>query len=199
MVPGVLYRVIYGSPFPEEWQKGLTHVRPALLRDFRRHKVKFCDYPAIVPFEGASVRGSICTGLTDGDIHRLDTFEGPEYYKERVKVKVLKPDVGMDMIDETKLDELVVEEAEANVYIWKEEGRDMLEEDEWDFETFKRKKMKKWTGQEAGGFDEVDSGFAEADKAGQGQEDDQKRDPLGGRAIDGHIGRELKELENATV
>ena len=62
MVPGVLYRVIYGSPFPEEWQKGLTHMRPALLRGYRRHKVKFCDYPAVVPFEGASVRGSICHG-----------------------------------------------------------------------------------------------------------------------------------------
>src|SRR5271170_6703658 len=51
--------------------------------------------PAIVPCTGSSVRGSVVTGLTQGDIYRLDIFEGDQYLRKKVKVKVLKK-VGLD-------------------------------------------------------------------------------------------------------
>jgi Gamma-glutamyl cyclotransferase, AIG2-like len=95
MAPRVLYRVSYGNANPQPWQQKLTTVRPALLESYRRHRVKYMSYPAIVPCTGSSVRGSVVTGLTEGDICWLDIFAGDRYEQEKVKVKVLK-DVGQN-------------------------------------------------------------------------------------------------------
>ncbi|KAK5240086.1 hypothetical protein LTS06_012575, partial [Exophiala xenobiotica] len=79
MAPGVLHRVIHGTHDPEPWQKSLLTVRPALLQSYRRHRVRHADYPAILPHPNSCVRGSVVTGLTEGDLYRLDIFEGDQY------------------------------------------------------------------------------------------------------------------------
>ena len=110
MAPPVLHRVIWGpsstissstaptpTPNPPPHASPLL-IRPAVLPGYRRHRVRGADYPAIVPCsddgksEGdgksetsdhaAAVRGTLVQGLTDGDIWRLDIFEGGEYKRE---------------------------------------------------------------------------------------------------------------------
>jgi hypothetical protein len=208
MAPGVLHRVIHGTPNPEAWQRNLLTIRPALLQSYRRHRVRHADYPAILPHAGSTVRGTLVTGLTSGDIYRLDIFEGSQYSRESVTVQVLGHDVGLD---ETVADErtaaLVVDEVEAQTYVWRI-GADTLDAQEWDFEVFKREKMNAWmgiaeTGQATDGV-EVDEGFADVDRAVKEDEERRKRDegkklghdPMGGRGANGHI---TQQLENAVV
>ena len=150
MAPPVLHRVCHGSSTPSAFQKSLLTIRPALLPGYRRHKVRGCDYPAIMPsigpFEssagtGECVRGTCVTGLTDGDIWRLDIFEGDEYERVRVKVRILQ-EVG----DEDGKGNVGAEEVEVETYVWVA-GRERLEEEEeWDFAEFLREKMGRWVG-----------------------------------------------------
>ena len=196
MAPGVLYRVIYGSATPQEWQKNLTSVKPALLPSFRRHRVRNAQYPGIIPHENSSVRGSYVTGLTEGDIHRLDIFEGSEYKRDKVKVKILDDKISLDQkVDEQTLQEAIVGEEEAETYIWIE-GVQYLEDQEWDFEEFKREKMSAWMGEEPNPEMEEDEGFADVDRAVAQEEnrsEELKRDGSGGR-INGKI---IRDLESA--
>lgn len=192
MAPGVLHRVIHGTHDPEPWQKSLLTVRPAMLQSHRRHRVRHADYPAVLPHKGACVRGSVVSGLTEGDLYRLDIFEGSQYSRKVVKVQVLK-DVGLDEAAEEGKTE-VLEEVEAQTYVW-EEGEDTLEPQEWDFEEFKRDKMRAWMGMVEDEGVEMDEGFADVDRAVAQQEgqENKTRDPMGGRGAHGHITRQLKE------
>ena len=155
MAPAVLHRVIYGTSTPAAWQTSLLRIRPALLRSFQRHKVLHADYPAILPANSAaSVRGTLVTGLTDGDIWRLDIFEGYEYQRRKVRVRVLaEAGEGMGTIDMqggAAEDAEEGEEVEAEVYVWVA-GKHRLEAQEWDFGEFVREKMGRWVGREAQG------------------------------------------------
>lgn len=144
MAPKVLNRVCYGynpSQNPRYATATITSA-PAILHNFRRHRVKHADYPAILPASGATVRGLYVTGLTEDDIFRLDAFEGEEYGRYAVKVKVLK-EVGNEGSGEGNVEG---EEVEADTYVW-EAGEGQLERREWDFEEFKREKMRFWTGE----------------------------------------------------
>ncbi|EAU31268.1 predicted protein [Aspergillus terreus NIH2624] len=162
MAPQILHRVIHGSATPEPWQRALLTFKPAILHGYRRHRVLGADYPGIVSEEGGSVLGTVVSGLTDGDVHRLDIFEGVEYEKERVKVRVLREALGQhgnaegthapadteqhlrDVLDAAGAefaDEGELVEAVTYVYV---AGREELEDAEWDFEDFKRNKMAWW-------------------------------------------------------
>jgi len=190
MAPGVLYRVIYGNANPEPWQQKLTTVRPALLESHRRHRVKYMSYPAIVPCTGSSVRGSVVTGLTQGDIYRLDIFEGDQYLRKKVKVKVLKK-VGLDeSIQNGELEEHAAEEVEAETYVWKDD-LSKLEDGEWDFEEFKRERMHFWMGEGSSEESniEVDEGFADVDNAVAAEK---AIDHTGGRGMNGTISKNLE-------
>ncbi|EAW14785.1 gamma-glutamylcyclotransferase family protein [Aspergillus clavatus NRRL 1] len=164
MAPQILHRVIHGRPDPEPWQKAMLTFKPAILHGYQRHRVRGADYPGIVPSKDsmhASVLGTVVSGLTDGDVHRLDIFEGSEYVKECVGVRVLmeslsvggrqeasitkNPDrhlkdvldaAGAEFADER-------EEVQAMTYVYVA-GEDRLEDAEWDFEAFKRDKMAWW-------------------------------------------------------
>ncbi|KAH0562677.1 hypothetical protein GP486_002649 [Trichoglossum hirsutum] len=140
MASKVLYRVCYGSPNPEPWQSRMLTIKPAILHDFRRHKVRYCDYPAIIPQANSNVRGTFVTGLTEGDICRLDLFEGREYTRSKVKVRVLAK-VG----DDSGKGNIEGEEVEAETYVWTSEEND-LEHGEWDFGEFVREKLAWWAG-----------------------------------------------------
>ena len=137
MAPQVLYRVCYGTPKPTSLQKSLLTIRPAILHSYCRHRVRECEYPAIVPSPGGSVRGTLVQGLTDADVWRLNIFEGDQYTREKVRVKLLE---GVE-------DEGCVEggEIEAETFVWAE-GEDDLEDAEWDFVEFRLQKLSRWIG-----------------------------------------------------
>ncbi|KAJ6022181.1 hypothetical protein N7540_007685 [Penicillium herquei] len=170
MAPQILHRVIHGRADPEPWQKATLSFQPAILHGYRRHRVRGADYPGIISVSASadseskgrtSVLGTLVSGLTDGDVHRLDLFEGSEYIREGVKVRTLKDaldqgdgsmsgnpntsggnlcDVldaaGAEFVDEA-------EEVDAVTYVWVA-GNERLESLEWDFETFKKDKMAWW-------------------------------------------------------
>ena len=91
-----------------------------------------------------SVRGTLVHGLTDGDIWRLDIFEGSEYIRQTVTVYPLitiGDDLGYGNVEEE-----MGEDVETYVWIARE---DHLEETEWDFKDFIRDKMWRWAGKES--------------------------------------------------
>lgn len=176
MAPQVLHKVIHGRPDPEPWQKDLLTFKPAVLHGYRRHRVRWATYPGVIPASESaldsesgseastrpsSVLGVVVSGLTDGDIYRLDQYEGDEYEMQPVKVRLIRnpseksesgaqkedsPDshlrdvlnaAGADVIDEKE------EDVDAKTYIYTA-GDGQLEDAEWDFESFKKEKMAWW-------------------------------------------------------
>lgn len=162
MAPQVLHRVIWGSQTPPTpAHASLLKVRPGILHAHQRRKVKHADYPAVLPADASStVRGTLVEGLTDGDLWRLDIFEGSEYARRKVKVRILeekqnKSKDGMGDLSQKEEENIEGPEVEAETYIWTAGAR-KLEDSEWDFAEFVRDKMKWWAGKEAA---EVDEGF----------------------------------------
>ncbi|KAJ5223700.1 hypothetical protein N7468_008242 [Penicillium chermesinum] len=154
----VLHRVIHGRSDPEPWQKATLRFQPAELQGYRRHRVRGADYPAIVASRGSKVLGILVSGLTDGDVYRLDRFEGSEYAHERVKVQTL--DQGATSDGDTAKETTDLKSAleasgaqtladacpklvDAVAYVWISDVEN-LEQVEWDFETFKRDKLSWW-------------------------------------------------------
>lgn len=166
MAPPVLHRVIWGqSSAPTPAHASLLTIRPAILHSYQRHKVINADYPAILPSSSSthSVRGTLVTGLTDGDIWRLDIFEGSEYERRKVRVRVLEEkdggrnrgEGGMGDLQQKEEDNVERGEVDAGTYVWIA-GKHLLDPTEWDFAEFVRDKMKRWVGREAA---ETDEGF----------------------------------------
>ncbi|KAI2793936.1 hypothetical protein POX_a00524 [Penicillium oxalicum] len=158
MAPQMLHRVIHGTTTPQPWQKNLIRFQPARLYGYRRHRVQGAEYPGIFaessPSETA-VLGVLVSGLTEGDMYRLDRYEGSEYVKESVKVRTLHSKAHGKVTSE---DELFKElnaaesgaaregdEVLATTYVWVA-GKECLEEAEWDFERFKRDRLAWWVG-----------------------------------------------------
>lgn len=110
------------------------------------YKITKGKLQGITPQAGSSVRGTFVTGLSDRDIARLDTFEGNQY--ERVKVLVWKLTIEGGGNGEGKVDEdekiVASEQVEAETYVFMD--LEDLEEEEWDYETFRREKMHRWIG-----------------------------------------------------
>jgi hypothetical protein len=143
-------------------------------------------------------------GLTDGDIWRLDIFEGSEYERQRVKVRVLEQGEGMGDVQQAEAENIEGEEVDAETYIWVA-GANRLEAEEWDFTEFVRDKMKRWVGREAAETDEGFQGRASLNGACMRSLRDGKLmcvidvddavaalgDPTGGRGINGGISRQL--------
>ncbi|KIW07296.1 uncharacterized protein PV09_02146 [Verruconis gallopava] len=184
MAPKVLSRVCFGPNVPLNTTKhGKLNIRPALLQNFRRHRVLNVDYPAILPCEGSTVRGTLVSGLTDGDLWRLDIFEGDEY--ERRKVLVREINYEGDLKVEPSEDQLGVT-VEAETYVWIGPKSD-LDDHEWDFQEFVRDKMWAWVGSSG----EERSDYKDVDDAVRAIENDQN-DPTRGRGLDGKIGKALE-------
>ncbi|KAI9763948.1 MAG: hypothetical protein M1840_008982 [Geoglossum simile] len=137
MAPRVLYRVCYGNADPEPWQARLLTIKPAALHDFCRYRVQYADYPAIIQQANSTVRGTFVAGLTPGDISRLDYFEGGDYARRKVKVRVLAK------AENSSEKDAEGEEVETEAYVWIGREGD-LEDSEWDFDEFVREKMALW-------------------------------------------------------
>ncbi|KAF3940708.1 hypothetical protein ABW19_dt0202674 [Dactylella cylindrospora] len=156
----ILSRVIYGTQSPDPWQRDRLKIRPAILHDHCRHRVKNVDYPGVVPQVGKSVRGTLVEGLSKMDIERLDHFEGDEYDRIQVKVQVLLD----ESLSENKETHIEGETVQAGIYMWTM-GTQFLEEGEWDFEQFTKLKLRNWVG-DSKNFEFQESGTT---------------DPMGGR------------------
>lgn len=150
MAPEVLHRVCHGSRSPSNpiYATHNLEIKPAKLPGYRRHRVKNADYPAILPHQNAIpgdnsnvVRGTCVTGLTDADVWRLDIFEGDEYERVKVRCRLLSGD--SDGNGEGG-------EVEAETYVWVA-GESRLEAEEWDFDEFRREKMRFWVGEDGEG------------------------------------------------
>ncbi|KAL8929474.1 MAG: hypothetical protein Q9208_001143 [Pyrenodesmia sp. 3 TL-2023] len=194
----VLYRVCYGSSTPTSFQRSLLTIRPAILHAHCRRRVLDRDYPAIIPSPHDSVRGTYVQGLTDGDIFRLDIFEGDEYERRKVKIRLL--DVEGNDGGEGNIEG---EEVEVATYIWVA-GEKELEGGEWDFGEFRREKMQRWIGGrgEYDGMRQINVEFGwkltpvtEIDQAVAARD----KDPTGGRGANGSISDKLESEQEAEV
>ncbi|KAF3927267.1 hypothetical protein ABW20_dc0109311 [Dactylellina cionopaga] len=139
----ILSRVIYGTQHPDPWQRDRLRIRPALLQDHCRHRVKNVDYPGVIAQAGCSVRGTVVEGLSKMDIERLDSFEGTEYDRRQVEVHLVADEKALDVSSISS--RLTGETIRAGIYIWIE-GTQYLEDAEWDFDHFVQKKLRNWVG-----------------------------------------------------
>ncbi|KAL2119228.1 hypothetical protein VTJ04DRAFT_6188 [Mycothermus thermophilus] len=139
MVPDVFYTVCYNTKDVPPAIAALHTFQPAILHGYCRRRVKMADYPGIIPDANHSVVGVFATGLTAANLAKLDMFEGSEYERRTVTVKLL------DRVGNLKDGEGQVEgeERKAQVYVYLHEK--WLEEKEWDLEEFRREKLKLWT------------------------------------------------------
>ena len=142
----VLHRVCYGSSTPSDFQKSLLTTQPAILHGYCRHRVRYGDYPAIIDSPDSSIRGTYVRGLTEGDICRLDIFEGDEYERRKVKIKTFKSPGHDKEKGKEEAGDVEGEDVEVETYVWIA-GKEELEYGEWDFEEFRREKMHRWVGQ----------------------------------------------------
>lgn len=126
MAPEVFFSVCYGTKAPPAAIQALHTFYPAVLADYCRRRIHYADYPGIVAEAGKSVRGVYVTGLTTANMKKLDDYEGNEYKTDTVRVR---------------LDEGDEKETRTYVYLRPEQ----MEDKEWDFEAFKRDRMKLWT------------------------------------------------------
>ncbi|KXH43325.1 AIG2-like family protein [Colletotrichum nymphaeae SA-01] len=159
MEPKVFFTVVQGNGNPPQAIKDLYTFTPALLHDHTRHRVQLADYPGMIPEAGGSVLGIYATGLTDANVLKLDFFEGSEYEKKMVTVKVRSGDgASAGAGDGTEQKE---EDKQAMAYIYKRPEN--LERVEWSFEEFRKDKMHVWT-RESYVFEGCDD-YAEFEKA----------------------------------
>jgi hypothetical protein len=124
---------------PKEIQ-ALHTFTPAILHGYCRRRVRYADYPGITEDKDHKVFGTFTTGLTRANMGALDWFEGEQYVRRTVKVKLLDR-VG----DVHGHGQIEGEERSAEVYIFLEKNQ--LEDREWDLEEFRKEKLSKWTRQ----------------------------------------------------
>lgn len=134
MAPEVLYRVLYGrSDLSQSHDLAarakLLTIQDAILVDHCRRRVKEVDYPGMIQQTHKCVRGTLVTGLVDGDIGRLDAFEGSQYVRRFVYPTLLQNEVPTTNV-------------KAETYIFKYE--EWLEREEWDYDDFRKNKLQDW-------------------------------------------------------
>ncbi|KAF7559006.1 hypothetical protein G7046_g5161 [Stylonectria norvegica] len=134
MAPEVFYSVCYGVNRPAQAIQDLHTFTPAILSDYCRHRVQSADYPAIIAEKGHTVLGIFVTGLTEANLMKLDFFEGSEYDRKTVTVKLVKNDANEATEGESR---------KASAYVFN--SPEFLEKREWDFEEFRNQKMQAWT------------------------------------------------------
>jgi gamma-glutamylcyclotransferase (GGCT)/AIG2-like uncharacterized protein YtfP len=138
MAPEVFNTVCYDTKdsAPDIAERHVFH--PAILHGYCRRRVKGADYPGIVADADHIVRGSLVTGLTPANLRLLDYFEGNEYERREVPVRLL-----LEVGEDKGAGNVEGEECVAYVYVYLK--AEQLEAKEWDFQEFRREKMQKWT------------------------------------------------------
>ncbi|PYI29758.1 hypothetical protein BP00DRAFT_427141 [Aspergillus indologenus CBS 114.80] len=133
---------------PEEGGEGAGSKGDGAAESLPRTGAKAAAAAAAAEASSATVRGTLVTGLTEGDVYRLDLFEGEEYTKVKVRVQVMGEEEegvrgGLETAASGPDGAETPKEVEALTYVWTA-GRERLEAAEWDFEAFKRDKMAWW-------------------------------------------------------
>jgi gamma-glutamylcyclotransferase (GGCT)/AIG2-like uncharacterized protein YtfP len=93
----------------------------AILRGYRRLRVRGEHYPGLAEDTGASVDGVLYQRLPGPAWERLDRFEGPMYQRRCVSVELAD---GRSLL--------------AQTYVVRPEYTWLLEDSEWDFRSFLR-------------------------------------------------------------
>ncbi|EFJ46914.1 hypothetical protein VOLCADRAFT_105355 [Volvox carteri f. nagariensis] len=117
---------VYGTLMADEVVKVLIKrvptSKPAALKGYTRYKVKGQVFPAIVPSTAESkVEGKVLLDLSDKELEVLDVYESEEYYRATV----------MPVLEDGS-------EIKADVYVWKDQYRQLLLAEDWSFEQFMR-------------------------------------------------------------
>lgn len=68
----------------------------------------------------------------------LDMFEGSEYRRRKIKVMLLKPNNSKELVE--------TEKVETETYVFTA-GRHHLEDEEWDYDEFRKEKLHRWVDQ----------------------------------------------------
>ena len=139
MVPDIFHTVCYSHKDQPASIRSRHTFHPAILHGFTRRRVRYADYPGIFPDATGSVRGVYVTGLSRANLASLDAFEGSQYERRTVTVKLLAK-AGDAATGEGNVEG---EERVTGVYVFLEEGD--LEGKEWDFDEFRRERMGSWT------------------------------------------------------
>lgn len=99
----------------------------ATLQNWARFRVRSSEYPGIVPQQDSVVSGKLYWGLEEKAMEKLDAFEGDKY--ERVLVQVVLADGSIE---------------KAYTYAIREDCRNMLSQDPWDFDRFLQNGLEKF-------------------------------------------------------
>lgn len=99
----------------------------AILSDHVRQRLPNLDYPGLIRREGSSVAGIVVSGVTDEQLDRLDLFEGDEYQRKAVEVRLV---ASTAMIA-------------CQAYIYMDPNTVLAES--WDFQEFETFKSHRWT------------------------------------------------------
>ena len=114
---------VYGTlQYPEILQKltGKSFVsKPAVLNNYKRHRVKHAEYPAIIPNPGVQTMGLLLENVDELSLKAIDFYEGEEYEKTAVTVN----SEDMDIM--------------ALTYVWNG-GINNLEKDDWNKNNFEK-------------------------------------------------------------
>uniref|UniRef100_A0A0B7K2W1 Putative gamma-glutamylcyclotransferase n=1 Tax=Bionectria ochroleuca TaxID=29856 RepID=A0A0B7K2W1_BIOOC len=138
MVPGIFYSVCYGqTEVSSEIAKRHTF-QPAVLHGYCRRRRRHADSPGITEDSGHEVFGTLATGLTEAIMTKLDYFEGREYHRRRVKVKLLG-----HVSDPKDIGKVQEDERVAEVYVFNKTSD--LEDVEWDLKEFCDERLPAWT------------------------------------------------------
>ena len=90
-----------------------------LLHEYQRKSIKVETFPGIVTCSGATTLGRLYNNLSSAAWKRLDLFEGDQYRREIVEVKLEKGNF-----------------EPAQTYVLKSEFADRFSSENWDFADF---------------------------------------------------------------
>jgi len=86
----------YGSlMFPSIWERVVARsytALPAVLTGYARMSVINEDYPVIIPSETGVCHGILYRNISEGDLTRIDLFEGREYRRVNTMISLLHLD-----------------------------------------------------------------------------------------------------------
>lgn len=120
-MPEVFYKTLYGTTNPPESTRKRHTFQRAILDGYQRLCVREAVYPGITPTKGRQVFGTFASGLTEAHIQKLDRYEGDDYDRRPVTVRLFKNVGGAKLGDAGT--------AVGDVYIFK--FPDELEMEEW--------------------------------------------------------------------
>ncbi|CAG8498909.1 10301_t:CDS:2 [Scutellospora calospora] len=118
--PEVIRRVLSDNG-NEKITVDLNSGAPAVLKGYKRHKVRGAWYPAIIKSKDDETKGVVFKGLTYNDLLKLDYYEGDQYKRVNVEVFVNN---STDPIP-------------TQTYVWIA-SNDLLENEDWSFDEFKK-------------------------------------------------------------